>query len=383
MRRDLPGSGTAGAVVTTREDGPDHSRLGGLDLRLYHSKLYYVELQAAQSWTRQAASDRSGPLLQAVWDRTGRGWGFHYMVQAVSPEFDAAAGFVNRAGILNVQTFNRLSFYGKPGALVQTYGSFIGVGRIWEYSDLGNGPIEGGEFISPSATIRGGWQLGGSLSRNFFTYEPSPYAGLTVETGTGTGLDTIPFAVPGREGNQWGGSLRLTTPTYRQFTATASISAGRVPIFREAAPGRSVRLDGSVDLRPTASLRATLQFSRLALTRRRDGSRYSTETIPRIKVEYQVNRSLFVRVVGQYDALTSAALVDRQGRPILVGGVKDQGRRSNEFRMDWLFSYRPAPGTLLYFGYGSTMQEPRQFRFGDLSRTTDGFFGKVSYVFRM
>jgi hypothetical protein len=142
-------------------------------------------------------------------------------------------------------------------------------------------------------------------------------------------------------------------------------------------------VDGSVDLRPTAALRATLQFSRLALSRRRDGSRFSTETIPRIKVEYQVSRALFLRLVGQYDALTTAPLVDRQGRAILAGGEKDQGTRSNEFRMDWLFSFRPGPGTLLYVGYGSTMQEPRQFRFGDLSRTTDGFFGKVSYVFRL
>jgi hypothetical protein len=29
------------------------------------------------------------------------------------------------------------------------------------------------------------------------------------------------------------------------------------------------------------------------------------------------------------------------------------------------------------------MREPEQFRFGDLSRTADGFFGKLSYVFRM
>ena len=383
VRHDLPGSGTAGVVLTAREDGPAYSRLGGVDLRLYHSKLYYVELQAAQSWTGSGGASRPGSLLQAAWDRTGRGWGFHYTVQAISPDFDAAAGFVNRTGVLSVQTFNRLSFYGKPDALVQTYGAFIGIGRIWDYSNVGDGSIEGGEFISPSATLRGGWQVGGSLSRNFFSYEPSRYSGYTVETGAGTAVDTLPFEVPGQERNQWGGSLRVTTPTYRQFTATASLGGGRVPIFLEAAPGTSYRVDGSVDLRPTAALRASLQFSRLALNRRRDGSRVSTETIPRIKVEYQVTRALFVRVVGQYDALRTAPMVDRQGRPILVGGVRSPGASSNEFRMDWLFSYRPGPGTLLYFGYGSTMHEPRQFRFGDLSRTADGFFGKVSYVFRM
>jgi hypothetical protein len=55
----------------------------------------------------------------------------------------------------------------------------------------------------------------------------------------------------------------------------------------------------------------------------------------------------------------------------------------NEFSMDWLFSYRPTPGTLVYLGYGSTMSEPDDFRFRDLRRTSDGFFGKLSYLFRL
>jgi hypothetical protein len=51
--------------------------------------------------------------------------------------------------------------------------------------------------------------------------------------------------------------------------------------------------------------------------------------------------------------------------------------------MDWLFSYRPVPGTLVYLGYGSTSREPDEFRFRGLTRTQDGFFGKISYLFRM
>ncbi|HEV8150102.1 MAG TPA: hypothetical protein VGP61_07970, partial [Gemmatimonadales bacterium] len=174
-----------------------------------------------------------------------------------------------------------------------------------------------------------------------------------------------------------------TTPTYRRLTATASASLGEIPIFREAAPGRSLRLDGSVDLRPAAALRATLQFSRLSIDRRRDGSRFSTETIPRLKLEYQLNRALFLRFVGQYAARSRAALEDRQGRAILLNDVPDSGSTSNELRMDWLFSYRPTPGTLLYLGYGSTLEEPDQFRFQQLRRASDGFFGKVSYLFRL
>jgi hypothetical protein len=221
------------------------------------------------------------------------------------------------------------------------------------------------------------------VARNFYSYDPELYTGYSVEIGTGAALDTVAFAIPGMEQNQWSGSLRVTTPTFRQFTASASVAGALVPIFREAAPGESFRLEASLDLRPTSSLRATAQVTRLALTRRRDGSQFSTETIPRLRIEYQLNRAIFFRVVGQYAARFRAPLTDRNGQPILVEGVKDAGSISNEFRMDWLFSYRPTPGTLLYVGYGSTMLEPDDFKFSDLHRVEDGFFGKVSYVFRM
>lgn len=381
LRTDLGRNSTLGGVVTTRETGADHSRLVGADLRIYHSKLYYVELQAVQSWKEREGIGGSGPLLTAQWDRTGRGWGFNYTLKAVGPDFEAATGFVNRTGVIEANGFNRLSWYGAPGALLQTYGAFFGVSRIWDYSQPGDGTIEGGESIFPSATLRGGWQIGGSLTRSFFAYNPADYAGFGVLTSAG---DTAAFVVPtSKESGQVSGSVRVTTPTFKYFTLSASASVGRVPIFREAAPGRSRRFDATVDLRPSPSIRAALQFTRLLIERRRDGSRFSEETIPRLKVEYQANRSVFFRFVGQYAARERAGLVDRSGQTVLVDGVINQPTRTNEFRMDWLFSYRPAPGTLVYLGYGSTQTEPERFGFRDLSRADDGFFAKLSYLFRM
>ena len=55
----------------------------------------------------------------------------------------------------------------------------------------------------------------------------------------------------------------------------------------------------------------------------------------------------------------------------------------NRFRNDWLFSYQPTPGTVLFAGYGSTSAEPANLRFRQLSRLTDGFFLKFSYLFRL
>ena len=231
--------------------------------------------------------------------------------------------------------------------------------------------------------MRGGWQVGGVISHALFAYDQRLYNGLSVVRSIGTRVDTVAFTLPGPERDQWGGLLRATTPTTRFFSATGDVSWGATPIFREAAPGRSLRIDAAVDFRPTTALRSSLQLSRLTLVRERDGSRFSTETIPRLKTEYQVTPAIFLRLVGQYSARFRSPLQDRNGNPILVGGVRDAGSTTNEFTLDGLFSYRPMPGTLVYLGYGSTMDEPNQFRFQELRRTRDGFFGKVSYLFRL
>jgi hypothetical protein len=48
-----------------------------------------------------------------------------------------------------------------------------------------------------------------------------------------------------------------------------------------------------------------------------------------------------------------------------------------------LLSYKPLPGTLVFFGYGTSLIEPEAFRFQNLSRASDGFFLKISYLLRM
>src|SRR5262249_49894786 len=159
------------------------------------------------------------------------------------------------------------------------------------------------------------------------SYDPAFYSGLTVVRPSGPTADTVAFALPGPERNQWSGSVRVTTPTFRQFTASLGIAMGQVPLFRVAAPGQSRQLDATLDLRPTGSLRAAFQLTRLTLDRRRDGSRFSSETIPRLKIEYQLSRAIFFRLVGQYTARDRSALVDRNGNPILVDGVLDTGDR--------------------------------------------------------
>ena len=91
--------------------------------------------------------------------------------------------------------------------------------------------------------------------------------------------------------------------------------------------------------------------------------------------------------MGQYDARRRDALRDpATSRPIVIttDGVTAlaSATTTRDFRMDWLVSYVPSPGTVFFAGYGSSLTEPRPFRFRELERVRDGFFIKLSYLLR-
>ena len=94
-----------------------------------------------------------------------------------------------------------------------------------------------------------------------------------------------------------------------------------------------------------------------------------------MKIEYQLARPVFVRVVSQYTATRREPLRDpRTGEIIFVGSggalVPSTRVAANALRTDWLFSYRPAPGTVFFVGYGGSLSEPDPLAFQRLRRST-------------
>jgi hypothetical protein len=121
------------------------------------------------------------------------------------------------------------------------------------------------------------------------------------------------------------------------------------------------------------------------------GSAVGVRHIPRLKFEYQVARPVFVRLVGEYDMNFQDDLRDasRTERPVLYCQTgpsaceRALGFRRGRFRTDALFSYQPTPGTVFFAGYGASMGADDTLSPGALRRAADGFFLKLSYLFRL
>src|SRR5205085_11994945 len=129
LRRDMGQQASVGLVYTDKVDGPNFNRVVALDSRSIFQRLYYAEFQAGLSATRSGGVTSRGPLLTATVDRTGRAYGNHYTFLAIDSAFRAQSGFVNRTGISQLGAANRFTWYGRRGAVIESFTARQEIGR--------------------------------------------------------------------------------------------------------------------------------------------------------------------------------------------------------------------------------------------------------------
>jgi hypothetical protein len=202
-------------------------------------------------------------------------------------------------------------------------------------------------------------------------------------------IDTVPYTGTPRIQNL-DLSTSLNTPQFSNFRGTFNMIVGRDENFEEWAPAFILFPTVTLDWTPHSKVRVNFRYPWQFYIRLTDWSTVRRRQIPRLKLEYQASRAIFFRFVGQYDAHFRDAYRDdsRTGFPVLIRNANGTFRRTveqktNNVRWDVLFSFTPNPGTVFFAGYGASMREPEAFTITDLERTVDGFFVKLSYLFRM
>jgi len=331
-------------------------------------------------------------MWEAVLDGTGRSFGFHYNVLGIAPGFRADNGYVPRVGYVQPNVSNRYSWYGGPGALLERFNVFGTVQGLWNYDDFfaARSVLEDHASAQMSFTLRGGWNLGVNPKLSSYAFDPASYTGLFVASGapitSGGTPPSAPFVPLGRIESLLN-NFTIATPQYQHFDLSLGTTVGSDVDFLEASRVERTDYSATLDLRPSERLRMSATYLGSQFSRSGDGERTAFTRIPRIKVEYQLARPIFVRVVSQYTAARHEALRDPLTGDVLL--VSTEGTvtpsiatASNDLRTDWLFAYQPAPGTVFFLGYGGDMSEPEPLAFQRLRRTDDAFFVKASYVFR-
>src|SRR6266550_181088 len=323
-QRSLGHGSRVGLAYTDRIEGSNYNRVAEFDSRLVFKEIYGLSLQLAGSRTRNGGVTTTAPLWLSQFTIQHRVWGLRSLFAGIADDFRSASGFIGRAGIVHSYVDPSWTTYGKPGALLQRFTGDIVVDGIWQYQNFIHGRrIQDQKLhFNGNAALRGGWNIG---------------AGYFVE---------------------W---------------ASADL----------------LLLSVNLSYRPTERIRNSVSYFWQQVNRRTDGSLVNVGRILRAKVEYQLSRPLFVRLVGQYVQDQTDSLRDdsRTGAPILIAGpttvTRTQASAHNNFHVDALLSYQPIPGTVVFAGYGSNMEDQDAFRFRGLKRQADALFVKLSYLFRL
>lgn len=394
LQRDVGGQSKLGVTLTDREDGAWSNRVADVDGSLVFRRLYAVNFQGAASRTTTGDSAVTAPFWNVSFNRRGKSVVLRYTVSSMDPGFVAASGFIARPGVAHVNADQNFIWYGPRGSLFESV-TFNPMGDLlWSEPAFvhGRDALEKKGHLSLETQLRGGWSGGFALYLESFGYDPSLYRNVYVERTNGAVVDTVQFDGGARLFNHdW--AVSLNTPQWSAFSFNALAIAGPDENFEEWSTSNIWLVSLGALVRPTPKLRITPTLLYQSFDHPQTGNVYRSDRIVRIKTEYQLSRSIFLRLVGEYRGRELQPLVDwgRSFGPLLyrdpaTGSFSRTAfSRAKTFRTDWLFSYQPLPGTVFFAGYGNT-SAPAAFRLDELTetryRTADAFFLKASYLFR-
>ncbi|HVT40851.1 MAG TPA: DUF5916 domain-containing protein [Gemmatimonadaceae bacterium] len=395
LQRDVGRQSRLGLVYTDRENGANWNRVLGVDGRLVSRGIYAMQFQLVGSATQRRGVRTNAPLWDARFNRSGKTFGWTTSLNGIADDFITESGFISRTGQVHANAHPRYAWFGARGAPIEQFSADMLVDGLWAYRNFfHSGDARDKKLhFNFNAQLRGGWTAGAYLLLESFGYDPAFYnRRYRIEQPRAGGLpsDTLAFTgTPRLPNRDW--VFSLSTPQTKFLSFTALYIWGQDENFYEWSSAHIRYWSLSADVRASEQLRIGATYVLNDISRRTDGTRAGRQRDPRVKVEYQVMRNAFVRVIGEYFSDQTDVLRDdsRTNLPLLVYDaasaqwVRTVATTRNSVHTEFLFSYKPTPGTVFYAGYGANLTEPEVYGFRTMTRRNDAFYMKASYLWRL
>lgn len=370
ISRDIFAQSNVGAIFVTREFSGSFNRVGGVDARFRMGRNWTTTMQAATSSTRFLdGSTEAGPAYDFAMRREGRQLRYSFNFLDRSPGFRADLGFLPRRDIRNFfQTLNyrwrpegkRLISWGPQVVSTATY-DHSGTLLNWEHVFFLQGEFAGQTNISYL------W------APEYELFGPQDIPWMTR---------TIGF-------HRRNSAVMFSSQIFRQALFSGEFAWGQrvnqdpvVGLDPDLVNRRSGNL--AITLNPGKRLQIDNRYLFFRLTQKTGHSSVFNNHILRSKWNLQLTRELSVRVILQYDAL-------------LANQANTSLETTKNFNADFLITYLLHPGTALYVGYNSNLQNvdifpapclppfpcpTRLLRTNRFINDARGVFVKFSYLFR-
>jgi hypothetical protein len=367
VSRDIGAQSSIGMLFTDREFDGTFNRVGGVDGRFRLGNNWIADFQGVASSTRLAdGSYFAGPLWTADVFRQGRNLNYEFHFNDRANGFRTETGFDEQPGVRALDQIVKYSFRPEGKHLISWGPIFEHMG-IWDHN---------GNHLNSGIFPELKWEFVGQ------TFLAVTYA---LETEL---LRPIDFSVlkDNIEFRRHTTVVAFDTGLLRQVTLHADYRWGSRVLYN-APDGEPPSLAGrtganiTLTVRPNRSLRVDNSYILFRLHDRKSAAGIFNDHIIRSKWNYQYNKELSFRFIGEYDAL-------------LTNPANTSLKTSKRFNADFLITYLLHPNTAVYVGYNSNLENvllPLQAdpdATSGLARGTrfhnDGrnFFVKASYLFR-
>lgn len=377
INRELGKNNSVGVIYTDRElhTVPNSfctsvrcdvgfNRVGGVDTQIRFNQNWRLQAQAVTSETKFSdGTHLAGPAYFLYGERSSRTLEFNTMYQDIAPGFAAEAGFINRTDFRRFSNFMSRTFF-PEGKHLNSHGPRLFQLSMWDHN---------GTRLNHQLNPGYGWNFQRNSFFNIFgVWERERLR--PVDFTTLTANQDYHHAIGGVEaGTQYFKWVNLNFEM-DWGTATNFVPRSGPPVlaYSNTSFMRAV-------VRPTKGLTVENSYLMTRLLDQDTHLNIFNNHILRSKWNYQFTKEFSLRLIGQYTTTIS--------NPFLT-----TLQTTKSFNADVLFTYLLHPGTAIYAGYNSNLQnlDPRlQITADGLLRTRNSFindgrqvFIKLSYLFR-
>jgi hypothetical protein len=389
LNREIGKGSSVGLIYTDREQrtAPNSfctntficetgfNRVGGFDTHIKIDQHWQMSAQAVTSETKFFdGSHESGPAYHVFAERSSRDLEFNTLYSDISPGFNTATGFVNRTDYRQFSNFIGYTDHVNGKHLV-AQGPRLYEQTLWDHNgtrlDYLANPNYEWDFQRNSFFV-----VAGAIEHE--RLRPTDFSALAAN----------------RDYAHVNGAVAAGTQYFKWLNINAEMDWGTATNFVPAAGppvlARANNAQGRAVVRPIKGLTIENTYLMTRLLDLDSGRNIFNNHIIRSKWNYQFTKEFSLRLIGQYTTtLANPGLTTLQ--------------TSKQFNGDVLFTYLIHPGTAIYAGYNSDLQnlDPSLQRlcggitcaFGQtpdgLLRTRGSFlndgrqiFVKISYLFR-
>src|SRR5580765_1967054 len=366
VSRDILDQSTIGAIFTDREFAGGYNRVGGIDANLKLDQNWRIQGAAVTSSTLNVDGTHSaGPGYKVDLERSGRKFNLQSLYLDYSPGFVTEAGFVNRVDIRQ-QNVNASYFFRPEGKFLNSWGPTLRQFSIFDHSGtaLEYFAYPGLRFDMARAT--------------WINFHPIAYDGVFLRPQDFTGLTTVksyPQPFWGVEGaTSWLKQIDFSWFYVSGAGVNYNPSAGRIPLI-----AHEDQANATLTIHASGRLRVDNSYLLEHIREREAHLTAVTNHIFRSKWNWQFTRELSARVIFQYTGVLSNPLISSLSP-------------TRNFNTDFLVTYLVRPGTAIYVGYNSNLQNLDRRLIptptgllttqNDYINDSRQFFVKASYLFR-